>query len=120
MDTSNRIIDIFRKLYDQEHEELWLVNVVPLIYSDMKKSSDYTRLRFEENLGDLTAFYDWDFRKNMKLYNSSQPYTPAFTLATGGNYRRADGTIQASAISSIGGEKLRGMLRASQNSYMSQ
>lgn len=121
MDTANRIIDIFLNLYDQDHEELWLVNVVPLIYSDMKKSSDYTRLRFQENLGELTAFYDWDFRRNMKLFNSSQPYTPAFTLATGANnYRRADGTIQQSALSSLGGEKLRGMLRASQYSYMSQ
>lgn len=57
----------------------------------------------------------------MKLYNSSQPYTPAFTLATGANqFRRADGTILPSMISSVGGEKLKGMIRASQNSYMSQ
>lgn len=68
---------------------------MPLIYSLIKKSSDYTRLRFEKPLGEITAFYDWDFRKNMKIHNSSQPYTPAFTLATGANnlYRRPDGTI---------------------------
>jgi hypothetical protein len=73
-------------------------------------------------LGDLTAFYDWDFRKNMKLYNNSQPYTPAFTLATGANnlYRRPDGTIQPSFNPSLGGEKLRGMIKASQNYYTSQ
>ena len=87
-----------------------------------KKSSDYTRLRFEETLGDLTAYYDWDFRKNIKLNNTSQPYTPAFTLASGalnrtGNY---NSTFNNSLNPSVGGDKLRGMIRASQNSYLSQ
>ena len=108
-------------IYDPEHEELWLTNIVPLLLSISKKSSDYTRLRFEETLGDLAAFYDWDFRKNMKLHNSSQPYTPAFTLSTGAiNAYRGLGTIQASMNPTIGGEKLRGLIRASQNSYQSQ
>jgi hypothetical protein len=30
-------------------------------------------------LSELAPFYDWDFR-NFKLMNSSQPYTPAFTM----------------------------------------
>lgn len=99
------MLDIIVKLYDPEHEDLWLVNVVPLILSTIKQSSDYTRLRFEEALGDLTAFYDWDFRKNMKLHNNSQPYTPAFTLATGANnlYRRQGGTAEQSFNPTIGG-----------------
>lgn len=108
------------KLYDIDHEDLWLINVVPLIFSLVKHSSDYTRLRFEKPLGDVASFYDWDFRKNMKAYNSSQPFTPAFTISGGQFVRRPDGTIQPSFNGTIGGEKLRGIIRASQNSYMSQ
>lgn len=94
---------------------------MPLLFSLIKKSSDYTRLRFEESLADLTAFYDWDFRKNLKLQNSSQPYTPAFTLSTNVmNQNRRMGTLQQSMMPSVAGEKLRGMIRASQNAYMSQ
>lgn len=119
--TADRLVNIAMMLYNPEHEDLWLVNVVPLLLNLAKKSSDYTRLRFEETLGDLTAFYDWDFRKNMKLHNhSSQPYTPAFTLSTGALQRNALGTVQGSINPTIGGDKLRGMIRASQNSYLSQ
>ena len=84
-----------------------------------KKSSDYTRLRFEETLGDLAAYYDWDFRKDMRLNNASQPYTPAFTLTAGALYR-ATYKQQGSINPTVGGDKLRGMIRASQNSYLSQ
>jgi hypothetical protein len=89
------MINILIKLYDPDLESLWLINVVPLIFSLVKQSSDYTRLRFEKPLSDITAYYDWDFRKNLRAYNSSQPFTPAFTLSTGANVpvRRPDGTI---------------------------
>ena len=66
---------------------------MPLIFSLIKQSSDYTRLRFEKPLADITSYYDWDFRKNLKAYNTSQPFTPAFTLSTGAIVRRPDGTL---------------------------
>jgi hypothetical protein len=87
------MLDILVKMYDIQHENLWLINVVPLIFSLVKQSSDYTRLRFEKPLADITSYYDWDFRKNIKAYNSSQPFTPAFTLSTGAMVRRPDGTL---------------------------
>lgn len=88
--------------------------------SSVKKSSDYTRLRFEESLGDLASFYDWDFRRNYKTNNSSQPYTPAFTLATGALnvIKRSDGTIMNSIMPSLSDQK--GMLRSSILQYGSQ
>ena len=93
---------------------------MPLLFSLIKKSSDYTRLRFEESLGDLATYYDWDFRKNLRLQNSSQPYTPAFTLSTMVNQNKRMGTLQQSVVPSGAGERLRGMIKASQNMYMSQ
>ena len=79
------------------------MNIVPLLFSLVKKSSDYTRLRFEESLGDLTSYYDWDFRRNFKLQNSSQPYTPLFTLSTVMNQGKKLGTIQQSIVPSGAG-----------------
>lgn len=115
------MIEILTRLYDPDNESLWLINVVPLIFSFVKDTSDYTRLRFEKPLAVVTAFYDWDFRKNFKFYNNSQPFTPAFTLSTAAvRNRRPDGTLEQSIGATQNAEKLRGIIRASQNSYMSQ
>jgi len=57
-------------------------------------------------------FYDWDFR-NFKLSNASLPYTPAYTMPN-----KQNNNILSQM--SVGGEKLKGMIKASQNSYLSQ
>ena len=116
---ADKLINTAMMLYNPEFEDLWIVNIVPLLLMLAQKSSDYTRLRFEETLGDLTAYYDWDFRKDMRFNNASQPYTPAFTLAAGALYRSTY-KQQGSINPTVGGDKLRGMIRASQNSYLSQ
>lgn len=54
------------------------------------------------------------------MNNSSQPYTPAFTLATGAMniIKRSDGTIMNSVMPSLSDQK--GMLRSSIQQYGSQ
>lgn len=54
-------------------------------------------------MADLASYYDWDFRKNIKLQNSSQPYTPAFTLSTVVNQNKKMATFQQSMLPSGAG-----------------
>lgn len=75
--------------------------------------------------------YDWDFR-NMKFFNSSQPYTPVYSfmnnMSNTLNNNNEVGTdkkfislkpsqnnLSSSFISSLGSNHLNGMLRATQN-----
>ncbi len=61
-----RLINLLKDVYSNEHENLWLLNVVPLIYGLTKKSSDYNRALFETGLAQEMKTYDFDFRHKFK------------------------------------------------------
>lgn len=82
-----------------------------MIFSVAKKSSDYNRLLFDKELGDLAQYYDWDFRHNLKFMNASQPYTPHFTQFPGSKAANFDPSLMPSSA----GNRVQGMLKASQN-----
>ncbi len=98
---------------------MWVISATPLVFSLAKSSSDFNRLLFDKELGDLAQFYDWDFRNNLKFTNASQPYTPHFTQI-GGTLVKQRSDMSPSINSSLGGNRLQGILKASQNEYASQ
>ncbi|KAL4502183.1 hypothetical protein ABPG72_000418 [Tetrahymena utriculariae] len=87
-----RLLYLIQEIYQPEQERLWLLSAVPLIMCLSKRTSDYDKNLFDEQLSKLAQFYDWDFRDshNMRLYNSSQPLTPLYTLSQV-NYKDSQG-----------------------------
>ncbi len=79
----DRLIYLISDIYQPDQENLWLVSVVPLLLALSRKSSDYTRDLYEQQLDTLMEFYDWDFRgaTYFRQFNTSQPLTPIFTLS---------------------------------------
>lgn len=49
-ETVERLMDIFEMVYEQDLEALWLLNVVPLMLSLVKNSSDFHRALFQSRL----------------------------------------------------------------------
>jgi len=116
------MIELLKEIYSEKHENLWLINSIPLIFSLAKKSSNYNTFLFNKQIEQSAQFYDVDF-KNIAFHNSSQPYTPAYSFFTNKpekSLKMSEGSQDGSFIASIGSNRLGGMIRATQNSYMSQ
>lgn len=105
----DRFMRIMQKLYNRESEGEWLVNVVPILLTLCRKSSNYSRPLTQTKLEDSMHFYDWDFR-NFKIHDSSLPYTPFTVLQD----RRPATQLPSQ------GHNLRGMIRATQQNSLSQ
>ena len=116
------MIELLKEIYSEKHENLLLINSIPLIFSLAKKSSNYNTFLFNKQIEQSAQFYDVDF-KNIAFHNSSQPYTPAYSFFTNKpekSLKMPEGSQDGSFIASLGSNRLGGMIRATQNSYMSQ
>lgn len=97
-----------------------MVNSIPLIFSIAKESSNYEKFLFNKQIEQSAQFYDVDF-KNIAFHNSSQPYTPSYSFFTNVEKpQMISESPEQSFIGSIGSNRMGGIIRATQNSYMSQ
>jgi hypothetical protein len=103
---------IFKKIYTQDYEYLWLNSVAPLLLTLSKSSSDYKRLFTQAKLEENMLQYDWDFR-NFRINDASLPYTP-FSMRREGPFDKSN--LGVSQMPNLKG----GLVRATQNMYMSQ
>lgn len=102
-------------MYNKQHEELWLITVVPLLLTICRGSSDYSRLFSQAKLENNMIYYDWDFR-NFKMNDASLPYTPMNIYTD----NRKDLNSQKSVMGASQAGHLRGLIKQTQNSYLSQ
>lgn len=86
-----------------------------------RKSSNYNDFLYNKQIEQSAQFYDVDF-KNISFHNSSQPYTPAYSFLPNSHLSRrmSESSQENGSIPSIGSNRLGGIIKATQNSYLSQ
>ena len=103
---TQKYLRIFEKVYHAKHEELWLNNAVPLLLTLARTSSEYKHLFSQARLEEKMLEYDWDYRKAKIADASLAPFS-----LFGPKSRN-----QQSLLS----QAQKGVVRATQNQYMTQ